>query len=58
MTQSYEKAPACPPPVWNEIVRIAKRGNDAVVKIRNGEIQVVELERKVRVRAALNGEPK
>lgn len=54
MTESYEKIPPCPPMAWAEIYAIAKRGNDALVKIRNGEIQVVEAERKVKYRAELN----
>ena len=45
--------PPCPAAAWEEIYRIAKRGNDAVVKIRNGEIQVIERESKIKHRATL-----
>lgn len=54
MDENYEKIPECPPMAWAAIVTIAKRGNDAIVKIRNGEIQIVESERKVKFRAELN----
>lgn len=53
MTDTKEKIPPCPAPVWAEIIRICRRGNDAIVKVHNGKMDVVESERKVRVRVSL-----
>lgn len=51
MENTYQKIPELPPMAWAEIWRICKDGNDALVKLRNGELQVIEAERKVKFRA-------
>jgi hypothetical protein len=39
-----------PPEIWEEIQRILKRGNTAEVKKSGGQIIVVEIERKVKIK--------
>ena len=41
-----------PPEIWEEIQRILKRGNTAEVKKSGGQIIVVEIERKVKIKKA------
>lgn len=54
MENSYDQIPPMPPLVWAAIWKITKRGKDAVIKIRDGKIQVLETERKITYRAELN----
>ena len=39
-----------PPEIWDEIQKILKRGNTAEVKKTGGQIIVVEIERKVKIK--------
>lgn len=39
-----------PPELWEEIQKILKRGNTAEVKKTGGQIIVVEIERKVKIK--------
>lgn len=51
--EKRQPIPDCPRAAWEEIYRIAKHGNDAVVKIRNGEIQVIERQSKLKHKETL-----
>ena len=42
-----------PPEIWDEIQKILKRGNTAEIKKTGGQIIVVEIERKVKIRKTL-----
>lgn len=39
-----------PPEIWEEIQRILKRGNTVELKKVGGQIVVVEIERKVKIK--------
>ena len=45
--------PDCPVVAWEAIYKIAKNGDDAVVKMRNGEIHVVAVSRKIKAKAKI-----
>ena len=42
-----------PPEIWDEIQKILKRGNTAEIKKTAGQIIVVEIERKVKIKKTL-----
>ncbi len=50
MEPKRDNANSCPDVVWFMIDRITKNGNEAIVKRVNGEIHIIEVERKIKMK--------